>query len=330
MVCAKQTYTANATWTAVQLADLFRSAFIDAGLMTDWYDSFLGSTYESRILRVQYDATKAYGTTYYWFAFLTSGALLHVTTGWDPVAHVPTGTQYLDYFATTPASHLNFGLQPTSSSTPISLVRYTSGADANQSWFVLRQGTLRKVFTIFKGSNPVQSWIDLSKGFINGYHAPIPQTNGTLGLMSFGGGPLLRREITKGGALNGVTSGTYYTDSATDERSIGYAAIGIGSNNLGNYDYGRPFIHLPIGVAAANPAYTANTAPVFHSMPISSYFQTPLPSDFGICFHYATNVFLTGDTLVVTSGSEEWEILDFASNATAVTGASPLFVARMI
>jgi len=328
MVCTKQTYTANATWTAVQLADMFRSAFIDAGLMADWYDSFLGSTYENRILRIQYDATKTYGTTYYWFAFKTDGALMHVTTGWDPVAHVPTGTQYLHYFATTPASHLNFGVQPISSSTAISLVRYTSGVDTNQSWFVLRQGTLRKVFTIFKGSNPVQVWIDLNKGFISGFHVPIPQTNGVMGLMSFGSGPLLRREITKGCALNGVTNSSYYI--SLDERSIGYAAIGIGSNNLGNYTYGRPFIHLPIGVTAANPAYTSNTAPIFHSLPISSYFQTPLPSDIGISFHYATNVFLTGDTLVVTSGSEEWEILDFSANGTAVTGASPLLVARTV
>ncbi len=57
MTVTKQTYTANATWTAVQLADMFRSAFIDAGLMADWYDSFLGSTYENRILRIHYIGT---------------------------------------------------------------------------------------------------------------------------------------------------------------------------------------------------------------------------------------------------------------------------------
>ena len=43
MAVATEDYTATATWTAVQLADLFKDAFIDAGLMADWYDSFLNT-----------------------------------------------------------------------------------------------------------------------------------------------------------------------------------------------------------------------------------------------------------------------------------------------
>ena len=58
--------------------------------------------------------------------------------------------------------------------------------------------------------------------------------------------------------------------------------------------------------------------------------MNPLPSDFGISFHYETNNFSLEDTLVVNSGVEEWEVLDFANNASAVTGASPLFLARVV
>ena len=101
MACTKQTYTATATWTASDLAQLFEDAFIDAGLMTAWYDSFLSSSVENRVLEVVYDGTKTYGKTYYWFMFTTTGVYLHVATGWDAPNNVPSGTQYLDYFSTT-------------------------------------------------------------------------------------------------------------------------------------------------------------------------------------------------------------------------------------
>jgi hypothetical protein len=65
-------------------------------------------------------------------------------------------------------------------------------------------------------------------------------------------------------------------------------------------------------------------------MPFMPYITDPLPADFGLTFHYATNTFSPGDTFVVSAGTEEWEVLDFAANASAVTGASPLFLARMV
>ena len=40
MAVSKQAYTVSAPWLNFQLADQFRQAFIDAGLMTDWHDSF--------------------------------------------------------------------------------------------------------------------------------------------------------------------------------------------------------------------------------------------------------------------------------------------------
>ena len=53
MAVTVEDYSATATWTASGLADIFRDAFIDAGLMTVWYDSFL-NTVENRVLEVQF------------------------------------------------------------------------------------------------------------------------------------------------------------------------------------------------------------------------------------------------------------------------------------
>lgn len=147
MAVTKQTYTATPTWTAAQLATIYRSAFIDAGLMTDWHDSFLSGSVENRVLRVQYDASKTYGTTFYWFMFTTSGAFLHVATGWNTATDQPTGTQFLDFFATTTnatTNHWQFS-GALSSTTAADLIRYSSG---NQHWFVSRQGKAPHVIAL--------------------------------------------------------------------------------------------------------------------------------------------------------------------------------------
>jgi hypothetical protein len=88
-------------------------------------------------------------------------------------------------------------------------------------------------------------------------------------------------------------------------------------------------IVLPIGTSSVNPAYATDSNPVFHSMPFMPYITESLPADFGLTFHYASNAFDPGDTLVVTAGSEEWEVLDSAAN-TVDTGATPMFLARMV
>ena len=346
MACTKETYTATATWTASQLADIFRDAFIDAGLMTSWFDSFLSGSVENRILKVEYDNTKTYGTTYYWWMFTTSGVFLHVATGWNATTHVPTGTQYLDYFATTTnATSNHWNMFSASTASTVELVRYTSGADVNQSWFVLKTGSTRLSFTIVSAAKTVQSWMDLSKGFFNGYARIECSTvavslNRGSGVIRSTRGPALRRDLVTGSALNGSTNFNDYAGYSAELRLVAYGAVGVQSNNFA--DNGRAMfgssssnvpgsaILLPVNFSSANPAFTSNSNPVFHGMPFMPYITDPLPADFGLTFHYATNSFSPGDTFVVSAGTEEWEVLDFAANASAVTGASPLFLARMV
>lgn len=347
MTVTKQTYTATATWTAAQLADIFRSAFIDAGLMTEWHDSFLSGSVENRILRVQYDASKTYGTTFYWFQFTTSGAFLQIATGWNTSTHVPTGTQYLDFVTTTTNSSSGWSLLSSSTASTAQIVRYTSGADANQSWFVFTNNNNRKIFTIHHASTARQSWLDLDKGCYGGlYHVECSTgTSRPSGSVIFLRGPGLRRDLVIGTALNGSTAANDYNASSAAIPTSIYGAFGNASNSFSaqaNIPYSwnntggssnerfSGALILPNNFTGTNPGFTSNSNPVYHSMPTSAYTTSTLPSDFGITFHYATNAFSVGDTCVVSAGVEEWELLNFAANNSAVTGASPLFLARTV
>jgi hypothetical protein len=332
MACTKETYTATATWTASQLAQLFEDAFIDAGLITAWYDSFLSGTIENRVLEVTYDGTKTYGKTYYWFMFATTGVWLHVATGWNNSTNVPTGTQFLDYFATTTNATTNhWQMFAAATTNTVELVRYTSGVDADQSWFTIkRSGGVDRTFTVINSALTVQSWLDLDKGFFNGFLSARPRTSSLMGVAGFARGPILRREIAVGASLNGGTSLSFYTSNPADRSLLAYATVGKASNGFNsNYTGLEDCIFLPIASATANPAYSADSNPVFHSLPFHPYIAESLPSDFGLSFHFASNAFDPGDTLVVTAGTEEWEVLDSAAN-TVGTGATPLFLARMV
>lgn len=342
MAVTKQTYTVAPTWTASQLADIFRSAFIDAGLMAEWHDSFLSGSVENRVLEIIYDGAKTYGKTYYWFMFTTSGAFWHVATGWNTSTHQPAGTQYLDFFTTTTnatTNHLSVG-GSISNTTVLNLIRYASGA---YNWFALQQASLRRVFTITPPSHTLQSWLNLDRGIFSGLSYVEAATENNAGMVRFVRGPSLRRELTFGSSLigdvtasnyNGVQNGTYPTNL------IAYSAPGNVSNaytsNLFSLTSsqgkaGTNSIVLPVGFTGTNPAYAANSNPVFHSLSPNPYTTTPLNSDFGITFHYATNVFDFQDKFIVTAGTEEWETLAFANNAIGNgTAASPAFLARVV
>jgi hypothetical protein len=314
--------------------------------MTDWHDSFLSGSVENRILEVIYDGAKTYGKTYYWFMFSTSGVFLHVATGWNAATDQPTGTQYLDFFATTTNStsnHWNPVILSTAST--VEVVRYTSGADVSQSWFVIKSGATRFAFTIINGAKTVQPWMDLAKGFFAGFAwtRPITTASGSgrnSAFMRFNRGPSLRRELTLSAALNGSTSSSDYTSTPTLFSILSYSAAGNGSNSMSSnggamfastfFDCNPGATILPCNFSGTNPAFVSNSNPVFHSLPFMPYITSSLPSDFGLTFHYATNTFSPGDTFVVSAGVEEWEVLDFATNASAVVGASPLFLARMV
>lgn len=335
MSATKQTYTVTPNWTNTQLADIFKDAFIDAGLMVDWFDSFQSGGVQNRILEIAYDNTKAYGKTYYWFKFSTDVIGLNIATGWNSTTHLPIGTQYLDYYDTVTNQngfYWSMGILSTGgTSVTVDLLRYTSVLDANQTWFVVRTGSSNyRCFNIVHPGTALQTWIDLDRGYYGGYHSVVAGTYGTQGRLSWSNGPLLRREVIKGSGLVGATSWDAYLSASTNDGSIGYAGIGNQTDNYGNFNTDNNWIFLPIGFSSTNPGYPGDSNPVFHSMAYSPYITDPLSSDFGITFHYASNSFNLEDTFVVDPGIEEWEVLSFANNSSIGTSASPLFLARIV
>lgn len=344
MAVTKQTYTLSPTWTAAQHADLIRQMFIDAGLMTEWYDSFLSGTMENRILEVQYDASKTYGKTYYWFIFNGGVMYLSLASGWNAGLHIPTGTQYLDYYSTTTNAATNhFTFYSWSATTTLTVTRYQSNVDSNFSWFFLRNGSATSNFHIAHPSvgPKIVSWIDLNKVFFHHLLVASLGTTNTYASVRFKQYMLFRRSYHPGAAnLNGLTSAVYYYQGSNYGNYIvaGYIGGGNASGTTSNIPTAATYdsinevtpVYLPIGFNSLNPAYTSNSAPVFTGAQYSHYLFNSLPSDFGIAMHYANNTMATQDTLVVSSGTEEWEMINVANNATVTTGASAMFLARTV
>lgn len=341
MAVTKQTYTAAATWTPAQHAAIFRQAFIDAGLMTEWHDSFLSGSVENRVLRIEYDPTKTYGTTFYWFMFDTSQVRLNLATAWNTTTKVPSGTLYLDYGTTTTNSSSGLQFASGRSSTVTNeLIRYTSQVNSNFSGFITRQGTTNSFFMIAHPSYQIAPWIDLNKTFFHHFIDIFASASGTSSALCFNSRVSLRRSFLTGIASNGDPN----TRPTFGLALNGYAALGKANNNIVNNvlqggtlpasynsQSSYPLIILPTGETDANPAYTTDSNPVYTGMPVSPYMNNYiLPSDFGIIPHYATNTMSVLDKFVVTAGVEEWEILSCVNNATAGTGASLAFAARIV
>jgi len=329
MAVTKQAYTATATWTASGLANIFRDAFIDAGLMSAWHDSFL-NTVENRVLEIAYDGAKAYGKTYHWFMFTTTGVFYAQAASWNAASDVPSGTQYLDHFSTTTnatTNHVQFLSLNTAVS--VTLTRYTSG---NHTFFVLRSGTNYYTFGIDHAAVSLQSWMDLDKGYHNGLvrvnlGSPVSSIAGAL---AFSTVYRLRRSFLDGCVNRGGTAvGTNYTDALT---VAGYSVAGAVSNTAGNvFDYQNAYgsgLLLPYGNSTANPAFSSEFSPVYTGLRHLSTVAANLPADFGFAGSRSNDANAVQDTLTVTPGVEVWEVLAFANGGGIVGQASPLFLAR--
>lgn len=333
MAVAKQTYTATATLTGATFFTQLRSAFIDAGLMAEWHDNFSSSGVENRVMEIT-NASGTYGKTYYWFMVGVSGNLLyHVATGWNDGSDAPSGTQYLDFFATTTNVISNHrSLLSFNFSSDVKITRYTSGY---VSFFVISQGSTYACFTIVKGNGSFQPWVDFSKGFLNLLYEVNSAVNGSWGQVGFQRYCSLRRELGRGISLNGSTAASNY-NGTTFSFSYGaeYAYSGWGNisnnwaGNVGSAGAARSCIVLPIGFSGTNGAYSTDSSPVFHSLLYSQWITTTMGSDFGVTMLYTANTLGIYDTITVSAGTEVWEVISFANNATINTGATPVMLAR--
>ena len=332
MAVTKQTYTATATWTASGLADIFKTAFIDAGLMTDWFDSFLSGTIENRILRVINDNTKTYGTVYYWFMFTTTGVFVHTTMTWNATTHVPTGTQYLDYFSTTTnatTNHRQLNGTNFSTATSVTLTRYTSAVDTDVSWFLVRNGTINRTFFVPSPGFNANTFVDQNKIAFNGLTAAIAATASNMSVLNFVHYAGHTRETYLGAAaLRANITSSEYIDLASLQRISVPGNLGANSSNLTIDDTVASGLMLPVAHTNTHTGLAAIHNPVFTGPPISPY-MAAMPSDFGVACYWDSNSMAVQDKLIVSAGTEEWEMIAVALNSTADAGRV-LFLARVV
>jgi hypothetical protein len=325
MTVAPQTYTAAATWTASQLADIFKQALIDAGLMTDWFDSFL-NTVESRVLRVINDGSKTYGTVYYWFMFTTNGVFVQTTSTWNAATHVPTGTQYIDYLSAVTSVTTNHAtLLSLSNTTNCALTRYTSGVNSAVSLFLIRNGSSNTVFMVSNPSFNASAFVDQNKVQFNNLLTVGTSTTGNASTVVASQVFHTRASYLGAVGLRGITTASQYASLRPIQQ---FTAPGNAIGSSTNYSSSVNSVWLPIAENNTNTALAADHMPVFTAPTISPY-MAALPSDFGIVGYYASNTMAVQDTLVVSSGTEEWEMLAVGLNATT-DAARIMFCARTV
>lgn len=322
MAVTKQTYTSVATWTAGSLADIFRSAFIGAGLMVDWHDSFLSGSVDNRVLRIVNDNTKTYGTVFYWFMFTTTGAFVHTALSWDTVAHVPTGSAYLDYFATTTSVTTNhYGIATLVNTTDVSITRYTSGINSSATFFLLRNGNTYAPFFIGTPGFNANSSINQNIVAFNPFIVPTVSTSSQATLIVFNQATSLRRTYLGAAGLRARTS-------SGDFRALFplMTYSGIGNETFGSYaSYANPLV---TAMTNTQTGIASDYVPIYTSFIMSTY-MNPLPADFGLTVYYASNLMSGQDVLVVNPGVEEWEMIGIASNGNSNAGRI-LLLARIL
>jgi hypothetical protein len=362
MVVSKQAYTVSAPWLNFNLADQFRLAFIDAGLMDDWYDSFetgsgstSGEREQHRVIRIIYDANKKYGTVFHWFVFRPNGFIDYAYVHqWDSVNHVPLGVFGVErlnqsYSLSTSlanGTHREFATQVLSTTT--TLTRYSSGVRQKFAMFFLKGGNNFKVFFLIPPGTKFQPYIDLDLNTCGGLVVPFLGGSSTSNAqvapaIDFSHLFHYRRSIFAYGFGAGNTG---WPGRMVQGREVGVCYRFLGTGNFSTIDsvavsgeYGGRInnnsgastfaIALPCELALANPERSQDSTPVFADIPYSIYITDRLPIDFGIVGHFSNSTMEVQDIFQVTPGVEEWEILANA-NYTNLNNPSPLVVARVI
>jgi hypothetical protein len=333
MTVAKQNYTVSPTWTAAQVADALGDALTDAGLMTSWWSSFSNGGFENRVLQVVYDGTKNLGTCYYWFIISSTFFGVSIATGWNSNGNAPVGTARLDFVTSSTnitTGHCQIGANLVTG-TDVTITRYTSGLDSSYSWFVFRNGSTPFPFMIAPASVEVVPWIDKDKLFF--HHFLFPSLNvqsstsaTSIATASFESACRIRSSYLEQGALRGSTTNSRFI---TKEKIFSYR-VNSHANNTANNDSilsVSSVVHPPYGISLSNTYFASDYTPILKGCSYSLYVKDSLPLDMGITFSYLTTAFSFGSRLVVSSGVEEWEVIDFANNDTS-TASSPLLLMR--
>jgi hypothetical protein len=339
MAVTVETYNVVINYTAAQYAAQIEEAFKDASLMTEWFDSFANGAIEHRILKIEYDNTKTYGITYYWFIFSGADMFVHICTGWNATTHVPTGTQYLDFLSNltnTTAYHCRFAAQNANQSATIT--RFTSQERANFSVFFVKNGTVEFNFFI-EITAPIASIVDLSKVCYSSLMTARTRVFSNTGIVNFQLFPPTLRRHYLGIGLREMSSvgefGASNTASAPWEfgnfvpqrfGGFAYGWSGNASDTTQNYQFSIPLtLIMPVGHTLNNDAYTSNYRPTFTGLLISPYSNATLPADFSIYGTYDNITLVNLGTVTITAGVEVGQIIN-VSNGPNLSGSVTVMI----
>lgn len=325
-----------------------------------------GVSYPVRILRLTYDNAKTYGKTHIALSASTnpnhSILAIRLTSGdWDLATSTPNGEgngldwsgthklfprwygdtvtgSYVPFFPphlyTTSAgvsgytnvSHGAFAASLTSTGTVVADVYKSS---LNSDFSVIRvsgagfnSGT-PMMWTFIAPGMSVPGWIDLDKVNMNPMFHITESGNGinsnaTLAMRSVS---RLRRSALHSGVDTASNEAALQTNPITE---FSYTACSAGVEAMGA-------IPIPsfYSSATVNPAFTSNVSPIITGLPLSMLTTDPWPADFGFWAPFGTTTYDNGDTLAITAGSNEWEVIDGVTLA-ADSSASLLLLARVV
>lgn len=348
MAVTAQSYTANPPYTATDFAGIVRSAFIDAGHMVDWFDSFTSGSVLNRVLEITYDGSKTYGKTYYWFQFLGADMFMHASTGWNTTSDIPAGvggvgTQRLDWISTstnTTANHMRFAAF--NANQALTIKRYTVGTF---TIFLFVNGTTTYTLLLDRTA-PLSGWVDLNREIYVGAMWARTRTSGSTAMANFQSYPVrlrrsylgkMMRSFTLSDAEYGVSNTAaapwevWTANSADLLSNYIYGAPGNDSNSTANYNFGRQVILLPNGFNNVNPAFTTDEKPPFDQLVLSPYSALALPAgEFTIYPVYDNNTLQVGAVFKVVPGVEEYEILSCANSNLINDRPSMVIGARIV
>jgi hypothetical protein len=181
-------------------------------------------------------------------------------------------------------------------------------------------------------SAPLVPWLDLNQVFFHHVvnmlmEATSTATDTSVGRVHFQDIYRLRRSYAQGQGARSRTTEFIY---AISKRLFGYSSVGAPvSSTSTSSDTINNVISVPYRLQRSGLPFASNYTPVLFGCSYSFYVNEPLPNDFAVYFPYTNTSFSFGDSIVITAGVEEWEVLNFANNSSA-DAANPLFLARIV
>lgn len=349
---ATGTYPVTAPYTPATFAAAMRLALIDAGWMTEWHATFTSGSVVNCVVKVDFDVTKTYGSTFLWFKFSGADMYYHICRGWNTSTNVPQGVsgvgqQYVDYLDTNTngvAFHMRFAAQNASAN--ITIKRYSSTVRPDFCLLFIKNGSTEYPIILDK-TPPSSNFVDLDyecwEGFIYWPRARVVNGVGTINFQMF---PVKLRGSCRGRALRGVTTATEYGASATAARpweiAVGdgqllqgstYGWVGNTLNDTNNTNFsgiGSGIILMEQGYTNVNPTRPANYNVSFYDVIINPYTNARLPADFGIYYALNNITLETFTSITIQPGVEVGEVIAFANGTVLNEKGSPLFYARTL